>query len=108
MVCLALATPVAKTCDAAGGAFRPHWREWPGRDYWANLVRAGTLANAAVCNICITSPAAISRFRVILRCCGVARESGGVFFVLSSLGARSGAILLPSRGSIRIPREVCC
>src|SRR5260221_7319123 len=37
--------------------------------------------------------AAISRFRVILRCCGVPRESGGVFFVLSSLGARSnGAI----------------
>ena len=24
-------------------------------DYWANLVRPGTIANAAVCNICITS-----------------------------------------------------
>src|SRR6266851_682754 len=55
MVCLALATPVAKTCDAGGGALRSQRREWPGTDYWANLVRAGTLANAAVRNICITS-----------------------------------------------------
>ena len=55
MVCLVLATPVAKTCDAGGGALRSKRREWPGTDYWANLVRAGTLANAAVCNICITS-----------------------------------------------------
>jgi len=44
-----------KACDAVGGAFRPQWREWPGRDYWVSLVRAGTLAKAAVCNICITS-----------------------------------------------------
>src|SRR6266851_9450033 len=54
MVCLALATPVAKTCDAGGGALRSQRRQWPGSDYWANLVRAGTLANAAICNICIT------------------------------------------------------
>jgi hypothetical protein len=29
MVCLELATPVAKTCDAGGGALRPECREWP-------------------------------------------------------------------------------
>ena len=52
MVCLELATPVAKTCDAGGGALRSQRREWPGADYWANLVRAGTLANAGVCNVC--------------------------------------------------------
>src|ERR1043166_4069911 len=40
-----LATPGTEACDAAGGAFRPQWREWPGTDYWANLVRAGSLAN---------------------------------------------------------------
>jgi len=31
--------PVAKTCDAGGGALRSERREWPGTDYWANLVR---------------------------------------------------------------------
>jgi hypothetical protein len=31
MVCLELATPVAKTCDAGGGALRPKWRERPSR-----------------------------------------------------------------------------
>jgi hypothetical protein len=24
-----LATPGTEACDAAGGAFRPQWREWP-------------------------------------------------------------------------------
>ena len=54
MVCLELATPVAKTCDAAGVALRPWRREWLGTDYWPNLVSSAYLANAAVCNICIT------------------------------------------------------
>ncbi len=39
----ALATPVAKTCDAGGGALRPKWREWPARALTrvllANLIR---------------------------------------------------------------------
>ena len=26
-----LATPGTEACDAIGGAFRPHWREWPAR-----------------------------------------------------------------------------
>jgi len=55
MVCVSPATPGTEACDAARGAFRPQWREWPAPDYGANLVRAGTLANAAVCYICITS-----------------------------------------------------
>ena len=42
------ATPEAARLGRSGGSN-------PGTDYWANLVRAGTLANAAVCNICITS-----------------------------------------------------
>src|SRR5882724_2259147 len=42
MVCLELATPVAKTCDAGGGA-RLGGSDQPGTDYWANLVRAGNL-----------------------------------------------------------------
>jgi hypothetical protein len=40
---LALATPVAKTWDAGGGALRPQWGRWPGSNYWASLVRADTL-----------------------------------------------------------------
>src|SRR5580704_8487888 len=43
MVSLALATPVAKTCDAGGGALRSERREWPGTDCLANLVRAPSL-----------------------------------------------------------------
>jgi hypothetical protein len=40
MVCLALATPVAKTCDAGGGAFRSQWREWPGQDVFGSISSA--------------------------------------------------------------------
>jgi hypothetical protein len=50
-----LATPGTEACDAARGAFRPQGREWPAKNYLANLVRAGAIANAAVYNICITS-----------------------------------------------------
>jgi len=37
MVCLALATPGTKACDAAGGALRPQWRVWPAPEFWASL-----------------------------------------------------------------------
>jgi hypothetical protein len=53
-VLVSLAPPETEACDAGGGALRSQWRERPGTDYWANLVRADTLENAAVCNICIT------------------------------------------------------
>ena len=56
-----LASPGTKACDAVGGAFRSEWRERPRTDYWANLVRAGSLASAAVCNICITSCLLVTR-----------------------------------------------
>jgi hypothetical protein len=32
MFWVSLATPGTKACDAVGGAFRPQWREWPGRN----------------------------------------------------------------------------
>jgi hypothetical protein len=37
MVCLDLATPVAQTGDAGGGALRSWRREWPETDYLASL-----------------------------------------------------------------------
>jgi hypothetical protein len=41
MVCLALATPVAKTCDAGGGALRSQRRGWPaGGNVFQSLARA--------------------------------------------------------------------
>src|SRR5260370_36909073 len=40
MVCRALASPIAKACDAGGGALRSYRREWPGTDYWANPIQA--------------------------------------------------------------------
>jgi hypothetical protein len=33
MVCVSMATPGTEACDAAGGASRPQWREWPGREF---------------------------------------------------------------------------
>lgn len=59
MVCLALATPGAKTCDAEGGALRSQRRSGQGRII-GNLVRVGGLANA-VCKICITSQLPVAR-----------------------------------------------
>src|SRR6266480_8144194 len=74
MVCVSPATPGTEACDAARGAFRPQWREWPAPDYGANLVRAGTLANAAVCNICITS-------QLPVVCPGIGRNANGALEV---------------------------
>jgi hypothetical protein len=54
-LCVSLATSETEAYAAKGGAFRPQWREWPRTDYWANLVRAGSMANAAICNIYIAS-----------------------------------------------------
>jgi hypothetical protein len=48
------ATPEAARSGRSGGS-------GPATDYWANLVRAGNLANAAVCNICINSCLAVTR-----------------------------------------------
>ena len=39
----------------------PERRRWPGTDYWANLVRVGALANAAICNIYITCDLSVIR-----------------------------------------------
>jgi hypothetical protein len=60
MSCVSLATPGTEACAAVGGALGPLWRKWPATDYWANLVRVGSLAKA-VCNIYITSELPITR-----------------------------------------------
>src|SRR5882724_4571124 len=64
MSCVSLATPGKEACAAAGGAFMPEWREGPGKEYWASLVRGGRLSNTAVCVVCITFLVARNPFRV--------------------------------------------
>jgi len=54
-VWVSLATPGTEACDAVGGAFRLQWREWPAKGFLGESRPSAYLANAAVCNICITS-----------------------------------------------------